>query len=58
MVKISKVKPKTKAQKKVTVTKVQPKLTDLPFLDDPPAGRTRQSRGRKGKDDDTKAMEH
>ena len=58
MVKISKVRPKTKAQKKVTVTKVQPKLTELPFLDDPPAGRTRQSRRRKGKDDDDKPMEH
>ena len=60
MVKISKVKPKpkTKAQKMVTVTKVQPKLTNLPFLDDPPAGRTRQSRKKKEKDDDTKPMEH
>ena len=56
MVKISKVKTK-KAQKKVTVTKVQPKLTDLPFLDEPLAGRTRQSLRKKEKDDD-KPMEH
>ena len=57
MVKISKVKTKKKAQKKVTVTKVQPKLSDLPFLDEPPAGRTRRSLRKKGKDDD-KPMEH
>ena len=58
MVKISKVKPKKKAQKKITVTKVQPKLTNLPFLDQPPAGRTRQSRRKKEEDDDDKPMEH
>ena len=57
MVKISKVKTEKKAQKKVTVTKVQPKLLDLPFLDEPPAGRTRQSLRKKEKDDD-KPMEH
>ena len=57
MVKISTVKTKGKEQKKVTVTKVQPKLSDLPFLDEPPAGRTRQSLRKKGKDDD-KPMEH
>ena len=58
MVKISKVKPKKKAQKKITVTKVQPKLTNLPFLDQPPAGRTRQSRRKKEEDDDDEPMEH
>ena len=58
MVRISKVKSKKKAQKKITVTKVQPKLTDLPLLDQPPAGRTRQSCRKKEKDDDDKPMEH
>ena len=57
MVKVSTVKTKGKEQKKVTVTKVQPKLSDLPFLDEPPAGRTRRSLRKKGKDDD-KPMEH
>ena len=57
MVKVSTVKTKRKEQKKVTVTKVQPKLSDLPFLDEPLAGRTRRSLRKKGKDDD-KPMEH
>ena len=57
MVKIAKVKGKTK--QKVAVTKMagKPKLLDLPFLDEKPAQGTRGACKKKGGDDD-KPMVH
>ena len=57
MVKISKVKAKVKVKKTVTVMKTTPKLIDLPFLDDPPAGGTPWS-CKKKVDEDSKPMVH
>ena len=57
MVKISKVKSKVKAKKTVMVMKTTPKLIDLPFLDEPPAGGTQWSCKKKA-DDDSKPMVH
>ena len=63
MVKIAKVKPKPKAKKMVTVMKMMPKLTGLPFLDDMLAEGTRGSwrkrnTDKKDNDDDQKPMVH
>ena len=51
MVKIAKVnmKSKPKSQKKVTVTKMTPKIILLPFLEEP-TGEPRRSKRRKDKD--------
>ena len=62
MVKIAKVKPKPKAKKMVTVTKMTPKLVPLPFLEDTLGEGPRRSRRKKDSDkkddDDSKPMVH
>ena len=61
MVKITKVKPKAKAKKMATVTKMTPKIIPLPLLDDTqgeaPRSRRRKDRDKKD-DDDQKPMVH
>ena len=60
MVKIAKVKPKTKSKKKLVVMKTTLKLIPLPFLEDPP-GEPRISQRKKDtdkKDDDEELMVH
>ena len=62
MVTISKVKPKPKSQKKVTVMKTTPKVIPLPFLEEqtgerePRRSRRRRDKGKK--DDDEEPMVH
>ena len=58
MVKIAKVKGKTKQKVSVTKTSGKPRLIDLPFLDDKSIQGTRSSHRRKGSDDDGKPKEH
>ena len=58
MVKIAKVKGKTKQKVSVTKTSGKPRLIDLHFLDEKPAQGTRSSRKRKGGDDDGQKMIH
>ena len=58
MVKIAKVKGKTKQKVSVTKTSRKPRLIDLPFLDEKPAQGTRSFHKRKGNDDDGKPMIH
>ena len=58
MVKIAKVKGKTKQKVSVTKTSGKPRLIDLPFYDDKPAQGTRGAHKRKGGDDDSKPMVH
>ena len=62
MVKIAKVKlkPKPKSQKKVTVTKMTPKIIPLPFLEEPPREPRRSCRRKDTdkKDDDEEPMVH
>ena len=58
LVKIAKVKGKTKQKVSVTKMSGKPRLIDLPFLDEKPAQGTRSSHKRKGSDDDSKKMVH
>ena len=57
MVKIAKVKGKTKQKVAVTETAGKLRLIDLPFLDEKPAQGTRGARKKK-RDDDDKPMVH
>ena len=55
------MKPKAKAKKMVTVTKMTPKIIPLPFLDDtlgeaPRRSQRRKDRDKKDDDDDQKPM--
>ena len=60
MVKIAKVKPKSKSKNKVVVTKTTPKLIPLPFLEEPTEdpGRPRRKKGKDKKDNDAEPMVH
>ena len=62
MVKIAKVKLKSKpkSQKKVTVTKMTPKIIPLPFLEEPTVEprRSRRKKDKDKKDDDEEPMVH
>ena len=60
MVKIAKVKLKSKSKNKVVVTKTTPKLIPLPFLEEPTEdpGRPRRKKGKDKKDNDAEPMVH